>query len=163
MNANISYTFRMDFLDLIWTPLHIQLFIAGGLGALIGLEREIAGKDPSLRTFMLISLGSCTFAIVSHQAVIGAGDPSRIAAQVVTGIGFIGAGAIFRGSQRISGMTTAAFMWMTAAIGLAVGFNKIDLATSATIIAIVFTWLLKLVHSFFNYMRGRKDNGSGSE
>ena len=165
LNHEVAYTNRMDMQTILWSPLHAHLLIAGGLGALIGLERELAGKDPSLRTFMLISLGSCTFAIVSRMSVMGAmdGDPSRIAAQVVTGIGFIGAGAIFRGSQRISGMTTAAFMWITAAIGMAVGFEQVDLAVSATVISIVLTWLLKLVHRIIGYFRGRASTGDARD
>ena len=133
--------------------LNLHLMVSAGLGALIGLERELAGKDPSLRTFALISLGSCVFTILSlqpHPESRVIGDPGRIAAQVVTGIGFLGAGAIFRSQRGVSGLTTAALMWVTAAIGMAVGFDRFDLAVSSTIIALIITFVLKLVHSWLD-------------
>jgi putative Mg2+ transporter-C (MgtC) family protein len=132
----------------LFTGLNTQLLIAAGLGALIGVEREIAGKDPSIRTFSLISLGSCIFAILSWEVVQSYhfGDPGRIAAQIVPGIGFIGAGTIFRSKYGVSGFTTAALMWVTAGIGMAAGFNRNDLATSATIIAIILTFSLRILH-----------------
>jgi len=135
----------------------IPLLIAAGLGALIGLERELSGKDPSLRTFSLICMGSCVFALVSKDVALSAhmGDPGRIAAQVVTGIGFLGAGTIFRARERILGLTTAALMWSTAAIGLAVGFDRIELATTATLIALCITALLKFVHRFVDAVQKR--------
>ena len=134
--------------QLIFTSSNIQLFIAAFLGALIGVERELAGKDPSIRTFSLIALGSCLFAILSLETFneYHIGDPGRIAAQIIPGIGFLGAGTIFRGKYGVSGFTTAALMWVTAGVGMAVGFNRTDLATSATIIAILLTLSLRLVH-----------------
>lgn len=133
-----------------------QIYTAAALGATIGLEREIAGKDPSLRTFALISMGSCIFAMLSHSSVAGVvgGDPSRIAAQVVAGIGFIGAGAIFRSPKGISGLTTAALMWATSGIGMAVGFNETKLAIDATVAALVITLCLNMVHQLIRYIRG---------
>ena len=129
-------------MQLIFNSSNIQLFIAAFLGALIGVERELAGKDPSIRTFSLIALGSCLFAILSLETFneYHIGDPGRIAAQ-------IGAGTIFRGKYGVSGFTTAALMWVTAGVGMAVGFNRTDLATSATIIAIILTLSLRIVHS----------------
>ncbi len=131
------------------------LIIAALLGSCIGLEREIAGKDPSLRTFAIICLGSCLFAIISKESVSGytAGDPSRIAAQVVTGIGFLGAGAIFRSERGVSGLTTASLMWVTAAIGLAVGFNLVRLACATTIAALIAIYSLKLIHQILRLIR----------
>lgn len=133
-----------------------HIYTAALLGAIIGLEREIAGKDPSLRTFALISMGSCMFGLLSHQSVAGvvSGDPSRIAAQVVAGIGFIGAGAIFRSPKGVSGLTTAALMWATSGIGLAVGFDRFDLAFSATIAALLITLCLNIVHQLIRWIRG---------
>lgn len=133
-----------------------QIYTAAALGAIIGLEREIAGKDPSLRTFALISMGSCIFAMLSHSSVVGVvgGDPSRIAAQVVAGIGFIGAGAIFRSPKGISGLTTAALMWATSGIGMAVGFNETKLAVDATVAALVITLCLNIVHQIIRFIRG---------
>jgi putative Mg2+ transporter-C (MgtC) family protein len=126
----------------------LQLIIASLLGTSIGLEREFQRKDPSLRTFMLICLGSCLFGIVSvdvARAAAGA-DPGRVAAQIVVGIGFLGAGTIFRSRERITGLTTAALMWVTAAIGTAVGLGYIGLSVSATGIALVFMWVLGRIH-----------------
>ena len=127
---------------------NLHLLFAAALGALIGLERELSGKDPSLRTFSLISLGSCIFAMISLETfnVYKIGDPSRIAAQIIPGIGFIGAGTIFRSKRGVSGFTTAALMWVTAGIGMSVGLNRIDLAVSSTIIAIFMTLGLRLMH-----------------
>lgn len=138
-----------------------QLLVAAALGAVIGLEREIAGKDPSLRTFALISLGSCIFAMLSKSSVEGhpAGDPSRIAAQIIAGIGFIGAGTIFRSSQRISGLTTAALMWTTAGIGMAVGFHEWHLAVGATLTALLITLALNLVHQLLWVIRREPSPG----
>ena len=118
-------------MQLIFNSSNIQLFIAAFLGALIGVERELAGKDPSIRTFSLIALGSCLFAILSLETFneYHIGDPGRIAAQIIPGIGFLGAGTIFRGNYGVSGFTTAALMWVTAGVGMAVGFNRTDLAT----------------------------------
>ena len=124
--------------------------MAALLGSLLGLERELARKDPSLRTFMLISLGSCTFTILSLHCASELGmvnnDPARIAANVVVGIGFLGAGAIFRARERIKGLTTAALMWLTAAIGMAVGFDRLDIGLKVTLIALTFMIVLNLIH-----------------
>lgn len=144
--------------------IHPQFFVAAGLGALIGLERELSGKDPSLRTFSLISLGSCMFAMMSVDvsALAAAGhqnsDPARIAAQIIPGIGFIGAGAIFKSSGRVSGLTTAALMWVTAAIGMSVGMGRTEFAVEGTVIALLVTMLFRLVHQLLRPIK--KDNHS---
>lgn len=141
-----------------------QLFIAALLGALIGLERELAGKDPSLRTFSLISLGSCLFTIisVSTSELQHLADPGRIAAQIVTGIGFLGAGAIFRSNVRVSGMTTAALMWVTAGIGMSVGFGHSEQAVAATVIAVIVSLSLRIVHDIL-YRFGLKPTRNGHD
>lgn len=138
----------MDLSAIISSSFNISLFTAAFLGVLIGVEREIAGKDPSIRTFALISMGSCLFALVSSSSLeqYGIGDPARIAAQIIPGIGFIGAGTIFRSKYGVSGFTTAALLWITAGIGMAVGLQRTDLAISGTIIAIFLTLSLRLVH-----------------
>lgn len=146
----------MDLSSVLFDYVNTHLLIAAGLGFLIGLERELAGKDPSLRTFTLICLGACVFSMVSADTgkLQSDADPGRIAAQIVSGIGFLGAGVIFRGNNRISGFTTAALMWLTAGVGMAVGFDRIDLAVSATIIALFMTYLLRLVHFLIERARG---------
>lgn len=136
-----------------------HLCLATLLGALLGLEREIAGKDPSLRTFALISLGSCAFSILSLEAFFIAkehnmiADPGRVSAQIVSGMGFLGAGAIFRTSNHVRGLTTAALMWTTAASGMAAGWGKFSLALSITLIALFVLVSLKLVHGVVRRIR----------
>jgi putative Mg2+ transporter-C (MgtC) family protein len=120
--------------------------VAAALGALIGLERELDEKSAGLRTHMLVSLGSALFTIVSAYGfrefltnggnVIRA-DPGRIAAQIVTGIGFIGAGVIFRQGFGVRGLTTAASLWLVAAIGMAAGAGYWAGAVIATVAALV--------------------------
>lgn len=135
-----------------------KLITATLLGALIGFERELAGKDPSLRTFSLISLGSCMFGIISVDAgqIVPHSDPGRIAAQIVVGIGFLGAGTIFRSPQGISGLTTAALMWVTAAIGTAVGFARPEIAVAGTILAVMITASLTVVHAVLGKSRKKR-------
>ncbi len=132
-----------------------ELFLSVALGAAIGLEREIRGKDPSLRTFSFICLGSCLFTVLSRETAMlsSHADPGRIAAQIVTGIGFLGVGTIFRSPRGISGLTTSALMWVTAAIGMAVGFGYEHLALIATLYALVASLFLNLGHEVFRYFK----------
>ena len=137
----------------------IPLLTATFLGALVGLEREIAGKDPSLRTFALISLASCAFSILSLESFYLAeehaimADPSRMSAQIISGMGFLGAGAIFRAKGQVRGITTAALMWTTASTGVAVGWGKYELAYSITILSLIVLLMLKLVHKLVRRFR----------
>lgn len=100
-----------------------RVLLACGLGCIIGWERERHRNivTAGIRTYGAISLGSCVFGILSY--IIAGSDPSRIAAQVVTGIGFLGGGVIFRQGDYVSGLTTAATLWATASVGLAVAFG----------------------------------------
>lgn len=100
-------------------------------GAIIGLEREITHKPAGLRTHMLVCLGSCIFTIVSLRFGM---DPARVAAGIVTGIGFIGAGTIIAEQGKVVGITTASSLWVTAAIGLTVGIGEYLLAAIATLL-----------------------------
>lgn len=118
----------------------IRLLTAVTAGALIGLEREIHGKDAGIRTFALVSLGACVFGILSGT-VIGAPDPTRIAAQVVSGVGFLGAGVILRGQSHVKGLTTAATLWVSAAVGLAIAYGRFDLGITATFIILIVLFL----------------------
>ncbi|MBO3769284.1 MAG: MgtC/SapB family protein, partial [Candidatus Brockarchaeota archaeon] len=102
-----------------------SLVLAIVFGAIVGLEREKAHKPAGLRTHMLVCLGSCLFTIISEKFSV---DPARIAAGIVTGIGFIGAGAIIAEQDKIVGITTAASLWATAAIGLTIGVGDYLLA-----------------------------------
>lgn len=154
----------MDLAILLNDPVTQRLLVAAGLGALIGLERELAGKDPSLRTFSLICLGSCIFTEISRHSIQynPNADPARIAAQVVAGISFLGAGAIFRSHRGVSGLTTAALMWVTAGIGMSVGFELESMAVTATLIALLISLSLKLVHTFLGWI-GLKNRDKATE
>lgn len=107
-----------------------RILLAAFLGALIGWDRERQGSDAGVRTCMAISIGSCTFSLISWH--VSATDPARIAAQVVTGIGFLGAGVILQVRGRIAGLTTAATLWATAAVGMACAFGMYVLAALTT-------------------------------
>lgn len=112
----------------------LQLFIAAGLGSIIGIEREYHSKSAGLRTMILIAVGSTLFTLISIRV---GGDAGRIAANIVTGIGFIGGGIIFRENNRVVGITTAATVWATAALGMCVGSGYYELATVSSLIVLV--------------------------
>ena len=116
----------------------LRFLLATALGAGIGYQRERSGKAAGLRTHMLISSGSALFTIVSIFGFAGASDPSRVAAGVVAGVGFIGAGVIFRGmrGEGVAGITTAASIWATAAIGLAAGAGLYLISVIATAVSV---------------------------
>jgi len=117
----------------------LRLLLAAVLGGGIGFQRERASKPAGLRTHVLICLGSALFTVVSILGFTGNVDPARIAAGVVTGIGFIGAGVIFRGMRgdKVMGITTAASIWVTAAIGIAAGAGLYIIATATAIVTIL--------------------------
>lgn len=122
-----------------WSPLG-RLMLAALLGGLLGAERELSGKPAGLRTNVLICLGSALLTelsvAVARAAGVGA-DPGRIAAQIVSGIGFIGAGTILHARGSVIGLTTAATLWVGAAIGMAVGAGALLLATAGTLLAVL--------------------------
>jgi putative Mg2+ transporter-C (MgtC) family protein len=114
----------------------LRLFLAAALGAAVGFERERHGKAAGLRDHTLITVGAALFTIASIFG-FGAGvDPSRVAAGVVAGVGFIGAGVIFRGGEGVAGITTAASIWVAAAIGLAAGAGLYLISAAATAITV---------------------------
>lgn len=116
----------------------LRLLLAIALGAIIGYQRERAGKAAGLRTHTLISMGAALFTVVSIFGFSGAVDPSRVAAGVVAGVGFIGAGVIFRGmgGDRVAGLTTAASIWTAAGVGLAAGAGMWLIAIIAGLAAV---------------------------
>ncbi len=136
----------------------LRLALAALLGAVVGLEREWRDRTAGLRTHMLVCLGSAVFTVVSaygfsewyNQVPVNerstiVSDPTRIAAQIVTGIGFLGAGAIFRSDDGVRGLTTAASLWMMAAIGLASGAGYYELAVAATVLMLLILVALRQV------------------
>ncbi len=112
----------------------MKIIIATLFGGIIGYEREISRKAAGLRTHILVCLGSTIFTILSLQAFPGA-DTSRVASYIIAGIGFIGAGTVIQTKEKIIGLTTAASLWITAAIGMAIGSEFYILALIATIIS----------------------------
>lgn len=127
----------------------LRIFVAGVLGGLIGFEREYRSKEAGLRTHFLVALGSALFMIISQYGFQGvqAGrfDVARVAAQVVTGIGFIGAGVIIFQKNSLRGLTTAAGLWVTAAIGLGCGGGMYIISTVATVLVLL---VLEVMHYF---------------
>ncbi|MGP1515101.1 MAG: MgtC/SapB family protein [Bacteroidales bacterium] len=126
----------------------LRLCLATILGVAIGFEREIHAKEAGVKTHLLVSMGSCLFMILSIYGFDGlydkehsSFDPSRIAAQVVTGIGFLGAGTIIFRKNIIRGLTTAAGLWVTCAIGLACGCGSYSIAITTTVLALVSMFL----------------------
>ena len=132
----IGESLRADFSDMPdaagVTRLVTRMFIAAFLGGLLGYEREWRGKDAGLRTHMLVCLGAAMFVFIPQQAGMSNGDLSRIVQGIVTGIGFVGAGAILKLNEerRIEGLTTAAGIWLTAASGYCSGNGKRGLSHS---------------------------------
>ena len=132
----------------------LRLTLAAALGGAIGLEREYRRKPAGLRTNMLIALGSALLAVLSTELGTSANSPDRIAAQVVTGIGFLGAGAILRSGENVHGLTTAATIWVNAAIGMAAGLGAYGVAYSGAAITLVVLLLLPLMERLFERRGG---------
>lgn len=120
-----------------------QIAASAALGSVLGWEREFEAQRAGLRTHILVAVGATLFTVAGTG--IGHTDPTRIAAQVVSGIGFLGAGAILREGLNVHGLTTAATLWLTAAIGLAVGLEAWTAAVAATVTGVVVLQVLKRV------------------
>ncbi|MDD5304212.1 MAG: MgtC/SapB family protein [Elusimicrobia bacterium] len=134
----------------------LSLSVALALGAFIGLERELSDKAAGLRTNILICVGSCLFMIVSKEFTgMPVADPTRIAAQIVSGIGFLGAGAIMREGEHVTGLTTAATIWVVAAIGMAVGFGSYMLAAATTVMVLVVQGVFPHLDTLIDELRQR--------
>lgn len=119
------------------TEILVRFLLAALWGGIVGMEREYHGKSAGFRTMIMISLGACFFTIVSQQ-LGGEANGDRIAANIVTGIGFLGAGVIFRGGEnRVSGITTAATIWTVAAIGMGIGAGAYLAAAYASVLVII--------------------------
>ena len=137
-----------------WDEALLRLSLAAVLGGMIGFERELREREAGLRTHLLVSLGSALFTIVSAYgfrdfltsgAVVVRTDPTRIAAQIVTGIGFLGAGAIIRQGFSVRGLTTAATLWVVAAVGLACGAGYYSAAALSTALVLLALYPLRIV------------------
>jgi len=134
-----------------------QVSVAFIIGAIIGLEREFRSKPAGFRTMILISVGACLYTILSKEAGAANGSADRIASNIVTGIGFIGAGVIFKEGITVNGLTTAALIWITAALGMAIGYHRYPLAIVVSGIVVVALFVLEPVQRFINRFHKVKD------
>lgn len=130
-----------------------KLLLAIVAGGLIGFEREYRGKTAGLRTIIFICLGATVFTILSLE-IGGPADPSRIAAAIVSGVGFLGAGAILRGEGQVTGLTTASTIWLAAAVGMGIGSGTYLVSALAVALAMVILWIFPL---FENRMERRRE------
>lgn len=130
-----------------------QVSAAFIIGAIIGLEREFRSKPAGFRTMIIICVGSCLYTIISKES--NASD--RIASNIVTGIGFIGAGVIFKEGISVNGLTTAALIWVTAALGMAVGYHNYPLAIVVSAMVVITLFVLEPVQRFINNLHHVKD------
>lgn len=139
-----------DFIEAV-----VRILIAIGVGAVIGAEREYGDKSAGFRTMIMISTGACLFTLLSIR-IGGPDDSTRIAANIVTGVGFLGAGAILRDGGRLMGLTTASAIWLTAALGMGVGGGHVELILFATatilIVLVIFPYIERIIDS----MRDRR-------
>jgi len=133
-------------MDTIFAPQNLEIFkqllVAVLLGSVIGIERSLAHRLAGFRTFALIALGSCLFIVISDELAATLGshvgfDPSRIASQIVVGLGFLAGGVVVFNHQKLQGLTTGAGMWVSGAIGVAVGFKMYAIAVFVTILTLI--------------------------
>jgi putative Mg2+ transporter-C (MgtC) family protein len=131
----------MDAVDIL-----VRLLVAAGLTAVIGLDRELRGKPAGLRTNIVVGTATAAFAYIGTDVIDGSGaDPTRIASQVVSGIGFLGGGAIFAAGDKPSGLTTAAALWGSAAVGMAAGLASYEVALALVGVLVAVLWPLDLL------------------
>ncbi len=138
------------------TRITLRLLVAAVLGGLLGFERERQGKSAGVRTHMLVALGAALFVLVPQQSGATDADLSRVVQGLIAGVGFLGAGAIIMGTREVEtrGLTTAASIWVTAAIGVAVGIGRESTAVLSTIIALI----ILSVAPWFNRIKKRNPN-----
>lgn len=126
----------------------LMVCVAIIIGAIIGAEREYSNKSAGLRTFILVAFGACVFTILSIK--IGINNPDRLAANIITGIGFLGAGVIFRDNNKVDGITTATTIWATASLGMAAGSGHIYLALTGTLVILLTLKLLLPLQAYID-------------
>lgn len=139
--------------NLLPADIVIKLVLALIVGGALGAEREYRSKSAGFRTLTLICVGAAIFTIFS-EIIGGAGNPDRIASNIVTGIGFVGAGVIFKGDSltKVSGITTAAMIWVTAALGMAIGAGYLLVSVFATTLILVVLFLFKLLEGWIDHV-----------
>ncbi|MEH8019846.1 MULTISPECIES: MgtC/SapB family protein [Rheinheimera] len=144
----IVNTIRDEFSDLPdiagVTRITVRLLLAAILGGLLGFEREQKGKSAGLRTHMLVALGAALFVLIPQQAGVSDADLMRVLQGLITGVGFLGAGTIIKsaGGEDVKGLTTAAGIWLTAAIGMAAGLGREATAILSTLLALFILYVI---------------------
>jgi len=133
----------------------LRVIAATLFGAIVGFQRERAGKPAGLRTHMLVSLGTAVLVLACSGVGMGQDGLSRVIQGIVTGIGFVGAGSILKLDEQIRGLTTAAGLWMTAAIGVAVGLGSLGLALIGTVLTLIVLGLIGAIESRFETRKRR--------
>ena len=147
-------TFNSDILNSL-IPFAPKVLTATLCGAVIGLERELKKKAAGLRTMILVCVGCTLMTIVSYK-ISASADPSRVIAQIITGVGFLGAGAVVKNDDRVVGVTTAAFIWVIAAIGIMIGVGEITASIFLTIGLVFLSLALTKVEEFIVKHRDNK-------
>ena len=151
----VGDTVRQEFSDLPdaagVTRITLRLLTAATLGGVLGFEREQKGKAAGLRTHMLVALGAALFVLIPQQAGASDADLTRVLQGLVAGVGFLGAGTIIKGSgdEEIKGLTTAAGIWLTAAIGVAAGLGREATAVLSTLLALVILYTVPRITRYF--------------
>jgi|TARA_B100001964_G_scaffold245555_1_gene333359 putative Mg2+ transporter-C (MgtC) family protein len=136
----ISHEYKVMAIEMVEPEILLRLVVAAVAGGLIGFERSVANKPAGLRTLMLVGMGAALFTVVSTTSFTG-DDSAKMLAGIVTGIGFLGAGTIFRAEDHVRGLTTAASMWTVAAIGIAAGLGEYGITIAATVLVILILQL----------------------
>ncbi len=134
----------------------LRLLAAAGLTALIGIDRELRSKPAGLRTNIVVGIATAAFALAGAEGFAG-GDPTRVAAQIVSGIGFLGGGAIFAAGGKPHGLTTAAALWGSAAVGLAAGIGRYDIGVGVVLVTVLALWPLDVLGERVLAPRSRVD------
>jgi len=137
----------------------MRVVLAAGLSAAIGLEREYHQKPAGLRTNMLIGIGAAVFTTLSLSFAGPSASADRVAAQIITGIGFLGAGAILHSGESVHGLTTAATIWVNAAIGMAAGAGMTSVAVGTTVLTLIVLAALPPVEAFFEQWAHKRASG----
>ncbi|WPQ60831.1 MgtC/SapB family protein [Chitinophaga sancti] len=143
------------FFQLIELPTILKVVVSCLTGALLGMEREFHHKAAGMRTLTLICVGSTLFTILSVELGMP-GSPDRVASNILTGVGFIGAGVIFKGTYSIDGITTAATIWIAAALGIGVGMGHYTLVTIALILVLIVLQGLKVIEKWISKVQQKK-------
>jgi putative Mg2+ transporter-C (MgtC) family protein len=163
--SDIVHTTAHEFSDLGDTGavvrVSIRLVVASVLGGILGFEREVKGKSAGLRTHMLVALGSAVFVLVPEQLGTDKADMTRVLQGLVAGIGFLGAGAILKHKEadEVKGLTTAASIWLTAAIGMSAGMGRELTAILSTILAMIVLTVMPIIASGFQLKSNSKEKG----